>query len=166
MEKCIKFCNSLIGQKFQSVTRTLDMVEFGFGDLTLKKNRKGKMIEIAKYAVHVQCPCRIVDKSNIILGYDDLYMSSKMEEEGGDLNKQGSTFFDVQCLNMKNIILTDQYVQDVVLKKYGDLIIKLQDIQIQIFVASSSKSIEVWRMFETQTDAKHMVVYGNMIEYE
>jgi hypothetical protein len=63
----------IVGKPLAHSRRAADMQMFDFGALHDAVNRKGFPIQRAEYALHVQCPWRIVASREIVVGSEDVY---------------------------------------------------------------------------------------------
>jgi hypothetical protein len=75
----------LVGAPLLASARIVDMEAFRFGPLTETTSRTGDPRRVAAYALHVQCPWRIVFEDRIVVGYRDLaFPPTGVDEEGFD----------------------------------------------------------------------------------
>lgn len=163
-EEAIKSLNILIGKKVQSICRTCDLIDIGFGELVYKYNARGKEIVVPTYALHLQCPFRISNANGIITGSDDLFVSSSEIENAVDLSKKNVCVLDYQLARNESII-KNGIVNNIEISKYGDLNIYLSDYVISIFPASSTDG-ESWRFFRTGKEDKHLIRKGKSFEIQ
>ena len=71
--------HKLIGAPLRYMTQTLDLFCFGFGENVTYTNLLGYKRDVAKYALHVQCPFSIKENDKYILPSDwRKYMSNKL----------------------------------------------------------------------------------------
>lgn len=152
----------LKNKKLQYIKRSCDLIQIGFGDLIKIKTRKGEEHFIARYSLHIQCPFRITAKEKLILGYNDLFVSSNNITEAVDLNINSGTIFDLR-LRENEYMFSNEYVVDVSINKLGDLTILLSNICLSVFVDSSTE-YEQWRFFEARTNNEHIIATGNGLE--
>ena len=62
----------LVGASLIRSARFADMEAFRFGPLIDTESRTGDPRRVAAYALHVQCPWRIVFEDRIVVGYSDM----------------------------------------------------------------------------------------------
>lgn len=164
--EAISRLNDLVGKKIRYIGRCLEIVWIGFGDTVIRKSLRGEEDFVAERSLHIQCPFRLIDENEIILGYDDLFTSNNKENPRVDLNIYNSTIFDTKCDYINSSDYIDKKVVDVKLSPFGDLSIRLENFEIQTFAADSNGEDEVWRLFKTGIDEEHLVVYSNRIDLE
>ena len=150
---------ALVGKNLQYIKRTCELVELGFGRIFRRKNRHGKDVEVAEYTLHLLCPFRITAMGKILIGSDDLFVSSSKETDLVDLDKHGTCVFD-ERLELFHHFCMNEIVSSVVLTENGDLNLQLTTLQLSVFCVSSTES-EMWRFFETGTDKPHVIRVGN-----
>ena len=157
-------CQSLIGTKFQHISRCCELVCMGFGDMHSHVNSKGVSKMRAKYALDISCPFRILKNATIIVGSDDLFIpSSAKADEPVNLDISNSVLFDEKVTDINNTI-DNEYVTEIKLEPCGDLQIKLSTLVIQLFVATAD--YEAWRLFETDSKNRHLVAKGSRPELQ
>lgn len=147
----------LLNKKLQYIGRTCELVWFGFGNLVERTDSKGRVNLVASYALHLQCPFRVADDNGILVGYNDLFVSSEDICAAVDLDERDCTMFDKKVDNLKQLI-ENEYVKDVSVNKYGDLSVQLSNLTLNVFVANSIGE-EAWRFFKL-SDEYHIVVEG------
>lgn len=153
----IKKLEVIVGKRLQYVTRILDLVCLGFGDIHSETDRYKKEHYIAEYALHIQCPFRICYNNVIVLSSFDLYVSNICSKAEVDWDKNNACLFDDKSLKFANIF-QNQQVESVSLSSLNDLEIKTQDLVISLFVSDLSQ--EAWRFFLTVGDEEHIVIGG------
>lgn len=157
---------SLVGLKLTGSTRAANMECFKFGELT----KVGKNI-YGKYALHIQCPWRIVNSKKILIASDDLF------EQPGDLTEYDPDFeWDMPNGNDRDQKLklffekNTPKVKKTELSQFGDLIIIFEnEMELILFPSLSKQSeySEFWRIFESNNeDSKHFVYSAMGLEIE
>lgn len=156
----------LVGQKVNSIGRTAAMCWISFGNIVEIEGHKGKR-KVGKFALHLQCPWRIIDGANILLSSTDMFEPCSDYKEDGDFDWdiQGNNLFDEKARIMftedKNI-----RVQEVKFSGYYDLtIIFSNQLILECFVDRSLKE-ECWRFFQPGSDKVHLIITGQGIEFE
>ena len=147
--------NFLQGLKIQNIGRTLDMVNIGFGEPVVRKKKNGEEIIIGKFALHVQCPFRIIRDNNIVLGYTDIFIPDEENSLVVDLNKRNTNVFDSKVEWLK-LELKNEVVKGVYLTSINDLVIQTTNFTIEILVCDQTS--ESWRFFCVTDDSPHIVV--------
>ena len=75
--------SALVGLPMWRATRALNMEMFTFGERRKRLNQQEEEIEVGEYALHVQCPWRIVGPHLIAIGSED---RNYPEDEKSDWN--------------------------------------------------------------------------------
>ena len=145
----------LCNKKLQYITRSLDLICLGFGELTEEIGRNENVRFIAEYGLHVQCPFRICHNNSIILSSADLYISNIDENADVNLDEKNTCAFDMKSLKILDDF-PEQYVTSIELSSLNDLQIKTQGIVITLFLCDTTQ--ESWRFFSTNSDEEHIVV--------
>ena len=157
------FVDILIGKKLQYICRSCDMIDIGFGDLHKKKDNKNKERIVTAYSLHLFCPFRITDTTGVILGSQDLFISSESNESVVDLGVKNSTLFDIKLEDVKEQ-LKNEYVKDINVNEYGDISIALFNHTISIFVDGAT-DFESWRFLKPNVNKPHLIKIGNKFEF-
>lgn len=154
-EKIFNQLNFLQGLKIQNIGRTLDMVNIGFGEPIVRKKKNDEEVILGEFALHVQCPFRIIHDNNIVLGYTDLFIPDEETNILVDLNKRNTNIFDskVKCLELE---LKKETVKNIYLTPVNDLVIETANFTIEILVCDQSS--ESWRFFCIADNSPHIVV--------
>jgi hypothetical protein len=153
----------LIGKSLWLCRRAGDMAMFHFGERRKVTTHKGEPAEVGEYALHLQCPWRIVNGDEIVMAALDVYKPQIGHEEednqdfdweraGNLLDERARTFFENG---------TREYaVEGVDAKHAGTLRLTLQGgFWLEICPCDSSKG-EHWRLFQPRIDQPHFVVTG------
>lgn len=154
----------LNGQKLQYINRTCDMVCIGFGNIFSKKNARGQIIDYASYALHLQCPFRIIKHGKIIVGSNDLFLSLSSDNEVVDLSEKDSTQFDYKISKLLQIN-NDIYVCETKVTIMGDIELSCNLFDIQVLNVNSNDD-ESWRFFKVNSQDRHIVATGVGIDLE
>lgn len=164
--KIYHFLDQICGEKISYIGRASNMMWIGIGDIAEIMNRKGKLIERSKFALHVQCSWKIVNsqKKEIIVASSDFYFpQSTIDDkdfyvENFEWDIQGKNLFDKKAkewFDTRSPINIDSYN----INEFGDLQITFSnDERLEIFVDSSDNT-EAWRLFSI-LDEKHLVFTG------
>ena len=75
----------LIGKAMWTCRRASDMAMFHVGSRRHVRTFKGEPAEIGEYALHVQCPWRIVRNDSIVVASGDLYTGGYLRQRIMDL---------------------------------------------------------------------------------
>jgi hypothetical protein len=156
---------SLVGLPLWSSGRAADLQWFAFGDRRTITTSNGKEREVGEFALHVQCPWRIVCDDKIVVGSADLHYpadeTAEVPEDDWDgvvtrrdrrvsaLFESGRRFFTVKQVDVGDA---------------GALRIALDEgYALEIFPQSSVNN-EDWRLFRPYLDEPQVVVSGIGIE--
>ena len=162
--KANEMCNPLVGYPLKYIGRSIDLVKIGFGEELSRKNLRGVEVHTYLFSLHLQCPFRIVKEGKILVGYNDLFVSSDGSISQVDLEIKESLIFDKR-VNENLSFLVGEQVQSVVLSNTRDLEIKLNSYCIEVFITNSTDR-EDWRLFKPWKKEKHLVAFGNNIEWQ
>jgi len=138
----------LEGTYVVSIGRAADMIEISFDNqsVELRKERK-------EYVLHIQTPCRITLKDDIILGSYDIYLlSDKATNEEWDV--RGNNVYDVKVRDEINLMFPLK-VEKASCNDIGDIELYLENNMI-ISVFINDTKTESWRVMDVVTD-KHYV---------
>jgi len=155
------FLKSLVGLSFTHTTRAANMECLKFGTLFIEKN--GKNLNIGLFALHLQTSWRIVDKSGLIVGSDDLYEradESDEYDENYDYYEFNANLRDIKLsklIKKRKLIIVSAKAD-----KYGSLKISFnKNIKLVVFPTSTTKAYtEYWRILDFRKGykkSKHLV---------
>ncbi|WP_294361036.1 hypothetical protein [uncultured Clostridium sp.] len=164
-----KKIKELEGKNLDSIGRCSDLVWLAFGNMISRWNeRKKASIKVPEYSLHIQCPWRIIYKSQIVLGSRDVYLPSSIhtEDQLFEWDIEGNNRFD----ELKNLFSN---------KKDNKFLVKLFEVQddgsikitfyndyvFEVVPDTSSAEEEMWRFFEPFF-GNHYVRYGNRLDVE
>ena len=141
-----------------SIGRASDMVWIGFGNTIKIRDFRGIEVKKEEYALHIQCPWRIIKDNKIILANYDIYVPKNCNcVENFDWDVKGKNLFDEKIIKLKEKII-NSVVRDVTYYEYGDVNIFMEnDYQINVFVNGSNKE-EYWRFIDN-TENKHIICF-------
>jgi hypothetical protein len=150
---------SVVGKPFTGVGRALDMGIISFGqdvewiDPTTGSTRRG-----GEYAVHAQCPFRVVRQGRILVGSDDIGRSVATGHDGGASDAVQWTLFDRNADILDRLLAPEPpVVRSVDVTLTGDGHWELDgEMRIDVFRASATIS-ESWRFFRRGL-GEHLVI--------
>jgi hypothetical protein len=159
--------NSLLGLPLSIARDAADMKMFHFGQI-----RTSGSGSIGEYALHVQCPWRIVSEEAVVTGSLDRFEPPQAQTEIDEDDKQFGTLQRVRLAallkgyhdtNRSLINATEQFVVlSVKADRYGGLDIALSaGHRLQVFPCGSIG--EDWRFFETG-GKPHLVIGASSAE--
>lgn len=158
----------LVGLPLWGAGRVVDMEMFDFGGRHKQRNRKGEEVEVGDYALHIQCPWRIVGAAGIVVGSQDRAYPG---DEASDW-EQFDDEKDPARLEARLNLWLEQYrdspleVQRVEVDAVGGFRLFLaSDFILETFPANSlcGEYSEHWRLFSPCDDTSHFVVTGHGI---
>ena len=159
----------LCGRALWACRRAADMATFQFGERRNTTDYFGRPSTGGEYALHVQCPWRIIRDDEIVVGSADLYYPEELQNDG----KEVPADFDwYRSPNRRDKLLRSLFedgkrsfvVQKVEAGIQGSLRILLSDDLSLEVLPVDSLSHERWRLFRPGTDEPHLVVTGRGVE--
>lgn len=150
--------SELVNEKLFDMGRTSDLLWIQLGEKILVKNYKGFEVQKGSYAIHVQCPWRIVCHGELVLGNMDIYRPKDgIVESEFDWSEIGNSVFDEKLEKVK-IELLPVKIKDLILDDIGTLKLICDDEFIFEAIPNSSGRIEFWR-FINNISKKHVVIF-------
>ncbi len=159
----------LIGQRVNYIGRAANMLDLHFGEDVVRTTRLG-IKTVGTYALHVQCPWRIINlaKKGMYFGSLDFYSpSSQVKAEANfsykdfDWDVQGKNLFDEKAAKwfagLEGVTVTATKMN-----MFGDARIDLSNgDRIEIFVTATDEG-ECWRLFLSGKSTTELIVNGDM----
>ena len=162
----------LIGEPLTSLGRAgLIWLSFGPDVETVVQYgpRKGTRRMVGTYALHLQCPWRLMRGDEVLIGSHDLFIPRTGQEpttpegwDAWDWSARGANRFDelAEAWNAAG----PYRVSRVRARAIGDLCVELEHgLQLDVFVDSASDR-ECWRYLRPATEERHFVMLGCGIE--
>ncbi len=167
--------DALLGKPVWKCTRAADMACFQFG-ARRSKTTKRVLIEVGEYALHLQCPWRIVKDDQIVMAALDVYHPRRNDEGAGSPDfdwEHESNLLEHRSQEFFQNGATEYLVQEVVAGNAGAVRIALEKgFWLEIFPADS-RNEEQWRFFQptseeglATTEGTHLVVAGDTATIE
>ena len=139
------------------------MACFQFGQRRTVKKFRGNMVEVGEYALHLQCPWRIVRDDQIAMAALDVYHPREgregedspefdWEHAGNLFDERVQTFFENGTREYKVVGVEAGHAGSLRVLFEGHL-------WLEIFPCDSMKG-EHWRLFQPSTEQDHFVVTG------
>jgi hypothetical protein len=160
--------SEIIGLPLWGSNRALNVGMFEFGERRKQVNRKGKEYEVGQYALHVQCPWRIVGPSGIVVACEDRnYPDDEMSDWGHcapDTPSRCEVRIAAWLQEHSSAPLKAERAEA---DRVGGFRLLLQsDYVLEVFPASSLRGeySEHWRLFQPSNDASHFVVTGHGVQ--
>jgi hypothetical protein len=159
-----KILQDIVGLPMNPTTRAANMQMFSFGaiiNINLNSPKKGLISKsVGEFALHLQCPWRLTNENEIIVGNGDLYQQAD-EKADYDENYDYLTF----NANLRDVKL-DKLIKDKTIKiisakadKFGGLEICFDNnITLTVFPDLASKADnENWRLIDFRSGkSKHL----------
>lgn len=156
IEETSKYMAPLIGKRIVKIGRAADMLWMHFGVLKSYIDYKGREIEKGQFAIHVQCPWRILYESDVILGKADMELYGEIEAASAHA-VTGLSQFD----ELKDNVLEEYLsapVELISISQTGTLVIQLTNgCTFETFPDSVCHQ-EFWRFINSE-DGRHTVVF-------
>jgi hypothetical protein len=133
-----------------------------FGQETTVTNRRGGTKTVGTWAIHIQCPWRIVSQQGIFTGSGDLWEPAVLGNDGRDelfdANKD-TRRFDVQ---IKRFLSDAQgaLVKKIAVDDSGGFRLFLERSYVIEVFPICSQEIECWRLFQPGKSEDHFGVSG------
>lgn len=159
----------LLGLPLWAMGRATDLEWFQFRGQREVVNRRGEKRTVGDWALHVQCPWRIVQVGKILVASADLYYPAgihkfddlELAKEGGwAWDRNGPCRLDERTAALHQVLDTDPpTVEGVQADAVGSLRIGLSSgYVLELFPHCTLEDQEHWRFFEPYRDKRHFVV--------
>jgi len=146
-----------------------NMKNFQFGVIRPHPAGKGT---VGEYALHIQCPWRLLHEGDIVTGSADYYEPAEMDDEvdlqdgqAGNLQRKrlGETLRSYDAATSSWINGTGELVvESIVVDDFGGFEISLSGkFRLQVFPSGSRG--EYWRLFAPGSEDEHLVIDGGQI---
>jgi hypothetical protein len=86
----------LIGLQLWRARRVMNMEMFEFGARYTRLNRKGEEIDVGDFALHIQCPWRIVGPDGIVVGSEDRHFPEDESSNWQEFDEDGPTLCEAR----------------------------------------------------------------------
>ena len=158
----------LIGNPLWGCGRAADMATFQFGPRTERIDRHGKAYWVGEFALHVQCPWRIVREDGVVVGSQDLYYPAEYDPKIGVPEEFDWNRDPTRCYHLLSALFDNEtrefIVQAIDVGSAGGVRVLLNHgLALEVFPCDSLER-EHWRLFKLGSEEKHFVVTGNGIE--
>ncbi|MET8762178.1 hypothetical protein [Lentzea sp. NPDC004782] len=126
-------------------------------------DHRGQPREVTEYALHVQCPWRVLQGDQYVVGSSDMFRPRPGWTGEGDFDwdVQGANRFDVRVARLNELLADGRVaVTSVDVTAWADLTISLSyGFRIEVLRLTSSVRTELWRFFRLHRDEPHVVVF-------
>lgn len=159
-EKINKILQDIIGLPLTRTTRAANMECLKFGTLYLK-DREGQTWNYGEFGLHLQCPWRLTNDKEIIVGSNDLY---EQADETADYDENFN--WEEFKANLRDVKLdkfisdNKQIVKSAIADKFGGLqIVFDSNVVLTVFPVITSKADnEYWRLLDNRDETKNHYV--------
>ena len=160
----------LKGKAIWAPRRAADMATFQFGERSVAQDFYGRPTEVGEFALHIQCPWRIVKRDRFVVGSNDLYYPA--EHSHNDDRPSPSDFDWDREPNLRDKLLRTLFgpgepqltVRGIETGCVGSFRLILEnDTFLEVF-PNGSIPHEHWRLFSPKRDRPELVVTGAGIE--
>ena len=159
-EKINKILQDIIGLPLTRTTRAANMECLKFGTLYLK-DREGQTWNYGEFGLHLQCPWRLTNDKEIIVGSNDLYEQAD-ETADYDENFNWEAFYaNLRDVKLDKFISDNKHiVKSAIADKFGGLqIVFDSNVVLTVFPVISSKADnEYWRLLDNRDKTKNHYV--------
>ena len=158
-DKINKILSDLIGLSLTRTTRAANMECLKFGTV-YRTDKDGKTNNIGEFALHLTCPWRVTNETQIIVGSADLYQQADETseyDENYDYHEFNANLRDVKLDKLINE--NKLSVVSVNADKFGGLEICFDsNIKLTVFPDLTSKADnEYWRLIDFRNEkSKHL----------
>ena len=159
----------LVGLPLIDVTRSLDLEMFQFGERHVKRTPQGEDLVVGDWAIHIQCPWRIIGGDDLVVGSQDRHYP---QDEEGEWNTQCADVFtrcEAHVYHWLNGFSDAPLVREVEADPYGGFRVHLEgDYALEVFPAHSLRGefSEQWRLFRPLTNTDAFIMTGHGVEDE
>lgn len=164
-----KMLSDLIGLPLTRTTRAANMECLKFGAV-YRTDKDGKINNIGEFALHLQCPWRLTNESNIIVGSDDLYQQADETAEYDENYNYHEFNANLRDVKLDQLISKNKLsIISVTADKFGGLEIYFDNnIKLTVFPDLASKADnEYWRLIDFRNEkSKHLESWTTGYEVE
>jgi len=150
----------LVGLPFRHIGRATNLLWLHFGDLHEVPRWRGGTKVVGDWAVHVQCPWRLIQRGQILVGYHDFYYTPDGDTPE-DWDVVGKTRFDIAASTIcAEFAKTPPVVASVQVDDVGGFSVHfIGEFRLDVFPDESDDTSEHWRIFQPSVDSKHFVFH-------
>jgi hypothetical protein len=160
---------ALVGLRLSLVRNAAGMRVFHFGEVRPHQRGKGT---VGEYALHIQCPWRLVSPDGVITGSSDSQMPPR---NGGEVDPSDPRAGSLQNIRLASLLTSYDDVTKSHLNATGELVVKSASadqygsadiafsggVHLQLFPDGSAE--EDWRFFKTGGSGTHFVIEGGRV---
>jgi hypothetical protein len=152
----------LVGQPFWRTSRASSLQCFHFGERTTRIDRNGELVEVGRYALHVECAWRLRLDATILVASRDRY---DVIDGGDSWDRIGANLLDHR---MAEVIAQrcPVAVTRVSTTSLGDVTIEMDaGLALEIWIDDSS-SDELWRLLSPGKSEPHVVFTAGQLRVD
>jgi hypothetical protein len=151
--------DQVIGEMLAEIGRALDIAIFSFGENIPWRNAYGDADVRSRFALHVQCPFRVLVRDKTLLRSEDIYrpLAGTAREDflsGGwhlSPEEEEPTVFDAKVRSLAPLLTAERpIVEHVNLSSDGNLKLSLSGNLVIDVLPPRSTDREAWRFFDRQ----------------
>ncbi|GAB2854359.1 hypothetical protein [Lentzea nigeriaca] len=162
IEEARRSLANLVGERRQYVGRAAGLIWVGFGALRVVTGHNGRTREIAEYALHLQCPWRLLDGDEVVTGSYDVHQPRPgwSGDDDFDWDVQGANRFDARARKLTAYLAEESVVVTAAdVTAWCDLTISFSDGLRLDALRTGSVRHEEWRFFRPYRDDEQVVVF-------
>jgi len=157
--------SALMNLPLWAANRAADMEMFQFGERRVWKDTKAIDREVGEYALHIQCPWRIVNSHGIVVGSQDIHYPL---DESADWDQADGTRRDRRIAAWLGEHSSAQpRVERIETDSVGGFKLFMEhNVVLEVFPAHSLRGeySEHWRLFRPSEEGRHFAVTGHGVE--
>ena len=154
----------LIGMRIWGGARALDIVTIQFGPKVRSKSPLGKWRVLGTYALHLQCPWRVIFEDQVIFGDGDKFYprSDHPDESSFDWRRPPTSRLDEKMkIHLSKKTSKKPKVDKISVGNAGAFTLILNNTyRLEVFPHDSRE--ECWRLFKPDMGSPHFVVNGSV----
>lgn len=144
--------SALVGLDVSGVGHAADMLTLQFGPLREVTTRRGTIKRVGAWALHIQCDWRIEQGEMVFAAYSDFAVSEESTR--------------ITTRRIRDLLVADgpAVVESIMAGDSGDACISLARGIRLVICADAIPGEEDWRLFPSNSDAKHFVIEGGEVD--
>ncbi|MBI5382511.1 MAG: hypothetical protein HZA31_11475 [Opitutae bacterium] len=150
----------LVGLRLNPIGAAADMLWVHFGALRVVVGRKGNTKKVGDWALHLQCPWRIVRSGALMLASSDFYYEADTGEHF-DPESNSESVFQRHAKQLNTLLDAEKPVVTTVhCTEAGAFDLTFdREIKLSVMPVESGRVLcsESWRLFEPSRDSPHFV---------
>lgn len=160
--------SELIGLPLWKTVRTMNMEMFDFGARVKRLNRKGEEVEVGEFALHVQCPWRIVGPEGVVVASEDRNYPEDETSDWQEFDSDNPSRCETRIADwLRRYSSAPLMAKKAEADDLGGFRLFLEKgYVLEAFPAHSLRGeySEYWRLFQPLSETRHFVVTGRGVE--